>query len=533
MIRKSSKTTTASSKNGNSAKGKAYKIPLSLEIDLVITDAEVIQAICSQPSGQPREMFTTNALRLGVLAMNSAAGEVDTQRIQNEVNRMLESLQASLAEHGKQVDNNLAAVLKQYFDPRDGRVTERLDRLVQDGGELDTLLGAHIGEDHSGMARTLAGHIGEESPIFKLLSPDQSKGLLATLEERIAGALTAQKEAMLAEFSLDNKEGALARFLAEVEECQAGLTSDLKSRVDLLAEELSLDNKKSALSRMSNMISTSHEQITKQFSLDAKDSALARLRSELLAVIREQSDAAADFQGEVKSSLAVLDARREEMEAGTRHGGKFEDDVYRLIQAECKNTGDLVEQTGAKVGSIRNCKKGDVVIELGPEKAAAGARIVVEAKQRKNFSLVKAREEIEQARKNRSAQIGIFVFSSRTAPEGQPVFERIGEDIFVTWDAANPSTDLLLTTAVTLAQGLCAKQATSTLADDLDLQAIEKAILEIEKQAENLAKIMTWTETISSNCEKIAGTISTSRKSLKKQVRVLGEQLEIASSVVE
>ena len=35
------------------------------------------------------------------------------------------------------------------------------------------------------------------------------------------------------------------------------------------------------------------------------------------------------------------------------------------------------------------------------------------------------------------------------------------------------------------------------------------------------------------NAEKIVGTISTARKSLKKQVRLLGEQLEIASCQVK
>jgi len=528
MIKSSKKTVNRTSKSGRGGKTKADTFQSTLNVDLLVTDAEVIRAICSQPAGEPRDMFISSALRLGVLAMESAAGEVDTQRIQNEVNRMLESLQTSLADHGKRVDDNLEAVLKQYFDPRDGRLAERLDRLVKDGGELDTLLDDHVGSDHSEMARTLAGHIGEESPIFKLLSPDQSKGLLASLQVQLATALAAQNEAVLAEFSLDNKKGALARFLTELEESQDEVATDLKSRVDLLAGEFSLDDDDSALSRMFKMISSSQQQITGEFSLDSKDSALARLRAELLDVIKEQSETAADFQSEVKSSLAALDARREEAEAGTRHGGEFEDDVFGVIQAESRKTGDIAQHTGAKVGSIRNCKKGDVVIELGPENVAAGARIVVEAKQRKNFSLVAARAEMEQARKNRSAQVGIFVFSARAVPEGQSVLERIGDDIFVVWDATDPSTDLQLTTAITLARALCVKQAANAPADDLDFQAIESVILEVEKQVNDLKKVTTWTETISSNCEKITGTIGTARKSLKTQVRVLNEQLLIA-----
>jgi len=44
---------------------------------------------------------------------------------------------------------------------------------------------------------------------------------------------------------------------------------------------------------------------------------------------------------------------------------------------------------------------GDIVVQLGPDQKASGARIVVEAKESGSYTLSKALEELETARKNR------------------------------------------------------------------------------------------------------------------------------------
>ena len=80
-------------------------------------------------------------------------------------------------------------------------------------------------------------------------------------------------------------------------------------------------------------------------------------------------------------------------------------------------------------GLIKNRKVGDCVIELGPESVAPGARIVIEAKEEANWTLAKAREEIELARKNRDARIGLFVLSRQSAGEGFEEVGRYGDDV--------------------------------------------------------------------------------------------------------
>ena len=66
---------------------------------------------------------------------------------------------------------------------------------------------------------------------------------------------------------------------------------------------------------------------------------------------------------------------------------------------------------------------------------AAGARIVVEAKESASCDLVKTLEEADTARRNRQASVCVFVHSTKSAPAGIPVFSRYGHDIVVKWDA--------------------------------------------------------------------------------------------------
>lgn len=56
-------------------------------------------------------------------------------------------------------------------------------------------------------------------------------------------------------------------------------------------------------------------------------------------------------------------------------------------------------------------------MRLGPDHMAAGTRIVIEAKQDSNITLSQALAELDIAKKNRSAAIGIHVFSKGYAPD--------------------------------------------------------------------------------------------------------------------
>jgi hypothetical protein len=172
------------------------------------------------------------------------------------------------------------------------------------------------------------------------------------------------------------------------------------------------------------------------------------------------------------------------------------------------------------------------VIELGPESAAPGAKIVVEAKEEAGYSLARARDEIEQARKNRGAQWGLFVFSKKTVPPGLDSFQRYGNDFFVVWDAEDCSSDVFVKAGILSCRYLCVRGARQAAAQQVDFETIEKAICEIEKRAANLDEVGRSAETIKSSSNKILERVRIDRDALEKQVEILRERVTDLKSTI-
>jgi hypothetical protein len=273
------------------------------------------------------------------------------------------------------------------------------------------------------------------------------------------------------------------------------------------------------------MLETTTQAIHSNLTLDDDKSSLARLKREVMTILSAQADTNSRFQEEVKVSLGKMLERREEAMRSTRHGLAFEDAVCEYLERLAQQCGDLAERTGTKTGLIKLCKVGDFVLELGAESAAPGARVAIEVKEEAGFSVARAREECEMARKNRAAQLAVFVFSRKTAPSGLDDLVRYGDDIFVVWDAEDPASDLNLKAALSMARALCVREVRRSEAQAADFEAIDRAVAEIEKQAELLSKIKTWSETIRSSNEKILERVGGSTTALERQLELLREKL--------
>jgi hypothetical protein len=174
---------------------------------------------------------------------------------------------------------------------------------------------------------------------------------------------------------------------------------------------------------------------------------------------------------------------------------------------------------------MKHCKVGDMVVELGADCAAAGEKFVVEAKEDASYKLADARAEIETARKNRGASVGLFLFSVKTAPEGMDSLVRHGGDIFVVWDADKIESDVILRAGLSLAKALCVRQQRERDAEAGDWKEMDAAILALEKEAGRLTNMKTWTETIQSNSGKIIDEVRKMAANLEKQIGVLRESV--------
>ena len=272
--------------------------------------------------------------------------------------------------------------------------------------------------------------------------------------------------------------------------------------------------------------------ILSEFSLDEQDSALARMKTALEQLLEKSEREQRELRTEVCASLATLHARKDESLKSTRHGLEFEQAVYAMLAQSGQAAGDVVQHTAGTTGLIKNCKVGDVVLTLGPEHAAAGSRIVVEAKQDASYRLADALAEIEQARKNRQADVGVFVFSKRTADWQIAPLGRYGNDVVLVWDGDDPASDVILSAGMSLARALCTRAGAERKAIDVDLERMQRAMLDVEKQVQGLEDIRKNAQSIRNCADKIEDRARIVSDNIERASRVLNEEAEAVRAVV-
>ena len=421
-------------------------------LELLVDDPLIVPELIARPEGPDRDGYALTALRIGVLALKQAQGRLDGDVIRSESDRLLGMLEERLGSHQRTVQGEVAATLREYFDPKSGRFNERVEQLVKSGGELERLLRGQIGASDSELAKTLDAHVG--------------------------AALETQRETLLSQFSLDNGDGALARLVKE---------------------------------------------------LTAKHGELAKELEQLIEKSNREND---EFRVHVRATLAALQARREESLKSTRHGLDFEQAMYAFVADGARGAGDVAEHTAGTTGLIKNCKVGDVVLTLGPEHAAAGGRIAIEAKEDASYSLKDALEESEQARKNRGAEVGVFVFSRRAAGEQIAPLARYGQDVGLVWDREDSATDVVLAAGLSLARALCVGAGAERENIDVDLERMQKAMLDVEKQVQGLDEIRRHADSIRSCAGKIDDRARIMGDNISRAMRVLGEETEAISAAL-
>jgi hypothetical protein len=496
-----------------------------VHLDLYVTDPEVGHEVAQRTEGRERDEYALGALRLGVLALRQANGALDAQTIQREGDRLLGSVRTLLVERTGQVTDGVTQLLGNYFDPKSGSLPQRLERLTKRDGELETMLSKHLDGERSVLAQTLAQHVGTQSPLFKLLSPEQGDGLVSTLARTIDRALKAQSEEVLGQLSLDRPDSALKRLLDEVATKNGQLRKELADDVAAVTKEFSLDHEDSALSRLSTAIDRTCKSVQTSLTLDDPESPLFRMKREMRDVLDGMATSNAQFQTEVRATLEAFKARKQEAARSTQHGNTFESAVGEFLRNEAHRLGDLYEAVGTLKGQIDR-KTGDHVLTLGTESGAPGARIVCEAKARKGYTERGALEEIARGRKNRDAQVGLVVMDRATAPEGIEALRRVGDDVLVVWDADDVASDLVLRHAVSIARAWCVRELVAESAAEASLEQLDESIESIANQIRVLDEIIHSGRLIKRRGEKVVSGGERLRETLEREVAALQQHMK-------
>jgi hypothetical protein len=497
----------------------------AVHLALTITDPLVAHELVQRPEGHERDGYAKEALRLGVIAIRQASGAIDAATIQREAERMLRNVRELLAERTATATDGIAKVLGCYFDPTSGSLPQRLESLTRRDGELETLLTKHLDGDRSVIAQTLAKHVGEQSPLFRLLSPNQTDGLVAVLTKTFDTTLKAQSDCILQQFSLDRADSALQRLLTQVTDRNGKLRDELAQNVQAVTQQFSLDHEGSALNRLRSAIDSTSAAVRANLTLDDQDSSLSRLRAELRGVLDGLTTSNAQFQTEVRATLEGFKARREEAARSPRHGHSFEASVGEFLFGEAQRLNDIYEAVGTLKGRADR-KTGDHVLTLSEDSGAPNARIVCEAKAKKGYSEKSALEEIALARKNRDAQVGLVVMDRATAPDAVNALRRIGQDVLVVWDAEDPASDLNLRLAVSVARALCVRQSVADSQTAASLVQLDESIQAIANQIGVVEEIITCGRTIKTRGEKVTQSAEKLRDTLEREVEALQDHVK-------
>lgn len=192
------------------------------------------------------------------------------------------------------------------------------------------------------------------------------------------------------------------------------------------------------------------------------------------------------------------------MEArSTLQGLGFEEAFGRVLEPMVAAYGDLFEDCRATAGAISRNKKGDYVARLAEDSGAPGAGIVWEAKSAENYSLKSSREELAEARRNRESQIGVFVWEASRAATGLKPLQRFGNDIVLQWDPEDPSTDIRIEAAYSIARALAVRAARNDAEREVSAEDVDKVVNALEQKLGAFSDMRTKTTTIASNAQAV------------------------------
>ena len=426
--------------------------------------------------------------RVGLGALSSAHAQMETAKLDDVATEMLQDLETALSKHTNEQKREVASLLETYFDSRDGKLPQRLDSLLKDDGELARLLRSHLSGEGSTLARSLAQQVGENSPLFKLLSPTDSQGFLSNLEKQIESVLDLQRQRLLDQLDPRVEGSAIQRMLVDLREAQERDNRDRNRQFDSAIKSLDANDETSPLSTLLRGVAEHNQRLLSAINPESTDSPMAAIRLSVTRLLethagelRERLEAAevqrSRFEAEVRTALQKLESRRETNRRTPQGGREFEDAVVEMLHRIVPPGQYTVEATGTTTGAVTRRKIGDAVVTFGQETAFPGARIVFEAKQDSAYSVSKALDELEGARENRDACVGVLVLAQSHAPSNFPEFARCGRDVIVTWDDADPASDIRLRCAVELAMALAIRQREQASDADVALVSdMEKAI---------------------------------------------------------
>jgi HAMP domain-containing protein len=142
------------------------------------------------------------------------------------------------------------------------------------------------------------------------------------------------------------------------------------------------------------------------------------------------------------------------------------------------------------------------------------------------YSISAALSEIAEARKNREAEVGVFVFSAKTAPAGLEPFARYGNDFIIVWDSEDPATDLLLKSTFSVSRCILTRKSEVSQETEKALAEIVEAARSVERQVRYLEDFKKKGDIIKNHGKEIAHRAELMIDDLGDQINRLDRMVE-------
>jgi hypothetical protein len=251
-----------------------------------------------------------------------------------------------------------------------------------------------------------------------------------------------------------------------------------------------------------------------------------RMNSPLHQFRTEVAEGFARLNDRLTAMEAAAAARATERAKSTAKGADFEDLLELELGRIARGAGDLLDRTGTEVGTGVRSKKGDFVLTIDPAlTGGADLRIVVEAKDRP-LSMRAARDELREARDNRSAAIGLMVFTPAHAPAGIDPFTVIADDVYCVIDPEAPDA-AVLESAVRLAR-LLALAGLREREVEIDAAAVAAALRGIREVMESTRALKSKLTSISSATKDVWTGLDALQANVLQKVALAEQELRIA-----
>lgn len=206
-----------------------------MELLLRITEQTVLKYLNTFDE-DIREEKALEALRVGVIAIQSASPSLDTKVVDEKFRQVELTIDGYL--NGFQSD--LRGKLEEFFKVGSGAVPRSLDNFFGTNGTMPQMMNQYFSSDGGKLHRLIQDQVGPTSSFARSLDPNNKESVISKLETLIQTHLQQKTTEIINQFSLDIDNSALSRLqkslfdkVGEIQQANTTFFGELKQALGI------------------------------------------------------------------------------------------------------------------------------------------------------------------------------------------------------------------------------------------------------------------------------------------------------------